>query len=614
MANVFSVSTKDELLSALSSATGGDTIELAGGDYGSLSLIDGTTDFSVDFDAAVTIRSADPETPASFAWMNLRGVSNLTFDSVVFDSIFTGAEVWTAPFKVHDSTGITIRNSLFEGELASDTGDASADGFATGIGLSVGSSDNITIENNEFATWYRGMTFGGSTNVEIVENDIHSIALDGMNFVTMQNVLIEDNYIHDFARGPSGHSDMIQFWTRGTSAPSTDIIIRGNTLDKGDGDLTQSIFMRNEEVDQGRAGPEMFYQNILIENNTIYNSHTHAIWVGETDGLTVQNNSVLKVGTTGTPVISLKSVSKDVIVEGNIAANIGGFANQSDWVYQNNAIIEPSDYVKHFITSSLEANSGVNGFIVIPDGVIEQLGAGSDPVQFSDAPDTLTPQFLVRSDEASNQVLIFDASLTVGEHGLISDNDAQFLWNFGDGSTAAGRIVQHEFGSPGYHDVRLTVVAGDGTTAEAQFTAGIAGDDLLQFDAQSGVFDALAFGEEAVANSSELPLQEGTDGYVLKLGGEGLQAWVGAGAFSSFFGTDEFEMSMALKADSAASWGEVARIHTSLDVSVDQAGNIRVNLFLDDGSQVSMASEGVAVNDRALHDITIRFDGEAGFT
>src|SRR6056297_257818 len=174
MANIFSVSTKDELLSALSSATGGDTIELAEGSYGSLSLIDGTTDFSVDFDAPVTIRSADPETPASFSWMHLRGVSNLTFDGLRFDSVFTGAEIWSAPFKVHHSSDVTIRNSVFEGELASNTGDATADGFATGVGLSVGSSSNITIENSEFSTWWIGTTIGGSTNVEFTGNDIHS--------------------------------------------------------------------------------------------------------------------------------------------------------------------------------------------------------------------------------------------------------------------------------------------------------------------------------------------------------------------------------------------------------------------------------------------------------
>ena len=65
---------------------------------------------------------------------------------------------------------------------------------------------------------------------------------------------------------------MIQFWTSGTTSPSTNIVIRGNILDSGDGGWTQSIFMRNEMVDTGGAGDAMFYQNILIEDNVIYNA------------------------------------------------------------------------------------------------------------------------------------------------------------------------------------------------------------------------------------------------------------------------------------------------------------------------------------------------------
>ena len=94
MANVFSVSTADELRSALNSAQGGDTIELAGGDYGKLDLQTSQT-FGVKaiYDSPVTITSSDPNNPASFSGMDLRQVQNLTFDSVVFDSDYTGEAV-----------------------------------------------------------------------------------------------------------------------------------------------------------------------------------------------------------------------------------------------------------------------------------------------------------------------------------------------------------------------------------------------------------------------------------------------------------------------------------------------------------------------------------------
>ena len=106
---------------------------------------------------------------------------------------------------------------------------------------------------------------------------------DGMNFAHVRTCLIEDNYLHDFAvqgvRGSCRHDPVLD--ERGLR-PSTDVIIRGNTLDVGDGDETQSIFMRNDMVDRGFAGEEMFYRNLLIEENVILNNHAHGITVGET--------------------------------------------------------------------------------------------------------------------------------------------------------------------------------------------------------------------------------------------------------------------------------------------------------------------------------------------
>ena len=50
--------------------------------------------------------------------------------------------------------------------------------------------------------------------------------------------------------------------------------------------------MRNDVVDKGLAGKEMFYRNVLIEDNRIFNHLTHGITVGETDGLIVRGNSL----------------------------------------------------------------------------------------------------------------------------------------------------------------------------------------------------------------------------------------------------------------------------------------------------------------------------------
>lgn len=624
MATTFTVSTSEELMSALASASGGDTIELEGGDYGKLSLIDGKTGFNVTFSNEVIIRSIDANQPASFSGMDLRGVSNLTFDGLVFDYEFKiDDSISIRPFQIgYGSSDVTIKNSVFDGDLATGKSEID-DGYGYGVGLSVRDSLNISIDSNEFFNWHRGAVYSQSENLSVVNNEVYAIRLDGLNFVEVKSVLIEGNYIHNFKDSPdsTSHRDMIQFWTNGTTSPTIDVVIRDNVLDIGEGSWTQSIFMRNEEVDQGRAGTEMNYQNILIENNTIYNGHAHGITVGETDSLTIRNNTVLKAagdssdlsGSISIPKINLASSTTSVLIQGNITGAINGVEGQSDWTVSGNALIQPSKYLEQFITSTMGAGNSVHGFIVLPNSEIEQLGAGSTGVQFSDSPDTLTPQFQVHSDISSGQTLIFDALLTVGPLGLVLESEAEFQWDFGDGNTAAGRIVKHDFASAGRHDVTLTVVAEDGSKTQAHFTAGIAGSDILQFDEQSGSFEALAYGEETALDGLVLPLLKTVDGYALKLGGEGTQATVAASEISKFFGTDVFELSMGLRADSGGSWGEIARVHKSFTASVDKSGNLVLDLFFADGSRTSVSSSGISINDGDHHDVTVQFDSNAGF-
>ena len=142
---------------------------------------------------------------------------------------------------------------------------------------------------------------------------------------------------------------MIQFWTNGTDAPSTDIMIRGNLLASGRGTWTQSIFMRNEEVDTGRAGMEMFYRNILIEENVIANAHLHGITVGETEGLVIRQNTVLRNALSEgeddnpplwTPMIRVVEEARNVYITGNIVAKIAGYEGQTDWQVSDNLFVQ----------------------------------------------------------------------------------------------------------------------------------------------------------------------------------------------------------------------------------------------------------------------------------
>ena len=221
----------------------------------------------------------------------------------------------------------------------------------------------------------------------------------------------------------------------------------------------------------------MFYRNILIEENVILNNHTHGITVGETDGLVIRKNSVLDADETnsssvGTPKINVKPQSKNVEIEQNATAAISGHGDQPDWAVSNNALVQNVDinaegfYAGEFIDSSMsdEATKYIND----PKGTIAQLDAGASRLHFDPSPDSLRPVFDVSNDPDTDHALIFDADYSRGPAGTVTDSDAEFIWDFGDGTSATGPVVRHAYAEAGRYEATLTVVLPDGTTAKGR--------------------------------------------------------------------------------------------------------------------------------------------------
>ncbi len=337
----------EALANALDGAAPGTVLSLAPGDYGSLSL----RRYKGAPGAPVTLVAADPGRRPRFRQMNLREVEHLVLEGLEFDYSFAPEDkIHHRPFTVVDSRDIAIRDCLFDGDKARGVSKLD-DGFGWAFGLGVTDVSGFTLERCEIRDFFRGLVVARCNDVTIRGNDLHDLRMDGMNFAQVSLVTIADNHIHDFNRSVNSkdHADMIQFWTNGTDAPSSMITIRGNLLASGRGAWTQSIFMRNEEVDTGRAGPEMLYRDILIEENVISNAHLHGITVGETDGLTIQRNTVLRNPvsegekdnpTLWTPQIRVAEGSVNVTVARNVVAKVAGFEGQADWQVTDNMPVQ----------------------------------------------------------------------------------------------------------------------------------------------------------------------------------------------------------------------------------------------------------------------------------
>ncbi|MGJ5620612.1 right-handed parallel beta-helix repeat-containing protein, partial [Sulfitobacter sp. MF3-043] len=372
-----------ELNQALASATGGETILLAAGNYGKLSL-------SQQFASNVTIKSADPNAMASFSEAYINQASNITFDTIEFDYTYSSGQRESASeFRVVDSSNITFTDSIFDGDFASGTG-TSADGTGFGRGLVIQGSTNVDVINTEFHSWWKAIGVSTSTDVNLIGNNIHTIRSDGINLGRVDNVLIENNYIHDFggSAGSGDHRDMIQIM-RASGDGSSNITIRDNVLDMGAGDYTQGIWAGGDKADW--SDPTDWHYNITIEGNTLYNAHTNGIALHMTDGVTISDNTLIAVpraitGGITIPKIIVSSGSQNVTIDHNVTSSIVGYNGQADWNVHDNALVQNTNpsgagyYDNQFIYYATTQADGYNQYGVIPGSTVDLLNAGSSLV------------------------------------------------------------------------------------------------------------------------------------------------------------------------------------------------------------------------------------------
>lgn len=90
-------------------------------------------------------------------------------------------------------------------------------------------------------------------------------------------------------------------------------------------------------------------------------------------------------------------------------------------------------------------------------------------------PDGLVPKFTFTPSGPQDHVsVLFDASTSTAPP---NNPIASYNWNFGDGRTASGRTVSHQYDGPGTYIVQLTIVDGYGRSASTSqslsVTAGV---------------------------------------------------------------------------------------------------------------------------------------------
>src|SRR3546814_8411255 len=77
-------------------------------------------------------------------------------------------------------------------------------------------------------------------------NSFHTMRSDGVRGGGTNDVVISNNYFTDFHPVGADHPDAIQLWTTNTTESARNISITGNVFERGDGDIIQGIFLRDQ--------------------------------------------------------------------------------------------------------------------------------------------------------------------------------------------------------------------------------------------------------------------------------------------------------------------------------------------------------------------------------
>ena len=637
--NAIQVSTSEELMEVLLTATGGETIELAPGTYDPILLHGLKEPHLQGFDAPITITSADADNPATITNLRMHEVGNLHFDSLRFEYTYndSGDPQRDKPVNLTYVENVSITNSEFVGNDLSGT-DFKLDGYGAGIGLWVANSDEIDVSNNSFHNYFRGAVFSSVDSLEVTGNDVSGMSSDGFNFVRVADTLIEDNYFHDFRASPIGdaHMDMIQFWTANTGSPSENVVIRGNLFDSGEGDRTHSIFMRNEEVDRGKAGDEMFYQNILIEDNVIHNSHSHGISVGASNGLIIRNNTLVhntEVDASepaAVPRINAFWESYGVEVYGNIVPGEVKVDSSTGKAFDNlvTQATKPGDpnYVQNVFVDALGGRlTSVEDLQVLPGSAGD--GVGAELSRFDQSPSDLIAAIRLPSQTMEGTSLELDAGLSRGpavgqadvpafkavaaESGS-ADGGVTYEWSIYD---ANGNLVHQDTGvrlnypadTPGDYVVELVVTGPDGQSATNSAKFSVAATKLLDIDFTDGVAEDSSFYGTGFSINEHGSLVDFGTIKALKMDEQTL---VHMGKNSLMYGMESFTIEFGLQRESETSRaGDIFRMHASQEIELTGDGEIRFWMFNDDGEKFTITTSGADITDTEWHHVAVTFDG-----
>lgn len=301
------VSSARELISAARRAVAGDTILLAPGHYGDVSLT------SLNPTGTVTIRSADPDNDAVFGSLRLTRVNNFVVADVdVVNPLTAGEREWTVASAINHSTNVSFVGIDFRGSM-------NGNHFDDGNGLAVTNSSRIAVLDSSFQQFNNATVIGNVNDIVFAGNTVREVR-EGVNMSRVDGGLFERNFVTEVSpdRSKGDHSDAFQVHSAAGFA-SNDLVFRSNVILAD----AQGIFIKSETASRG-----VFHSNIVIENNFYEGNFRNALAVSHASNVIIAHNSVREGEGPGlAPAIVVGGVTNALVTD-NIAPLI---STRSDW-------------------------------------------------------------------------------------------------------------------------------------------------------------------------------------------------------------------------------------------------------------------------------------------
>lgn len=275
---VINVSNAAQLRTVLRTVKGGDTILLAPGDYGAVSIS------SVNPSSLVTIRSADPNADAKLFSLSIQRSSNIAIADVDISrpTLANERPGTTNAVTIGSSRGISLTGIDLTGSLDNN---ASNDG----LGINLQASQRVAILDSTFRQFRTAIVVTNAQDVIVAGNTITETR-EGVNMSGVRNGLFERNLVRDLQPDYAGgdHPDAFQVHTTSRLA-SANLMFRDNVVLEGSTPGGIGGFMiGNETWMEGTR-----HQNISIVNNFYQSTFRHGVSISGASNVLIDNNTVI---------------------------------------------------------------------------------------------------------------------------------------------------------------------------------------------------------------------------------------------------------------------------------------------------------------------------------